>query len=170
MITHKKYVFLFCVAAGLLTAQKPWFEGNLKGLNRYHVAAAAIGLEHVYSEAELKTFVESKLIQYRVKVSQKEAYPRMKVYIETADITRDSIRQFLVEISVYDFSATVDQVIDQFNYTDFQKDFQVTKLYENQSIGFADPNQLKHAIEQVLIFETDRFLDQWRQDNPFKKF
>jgi hypothetical protein len=94
----------------------------------------------------------------------------MKVYIETADITRDSIRQFLVEISVYDFSATVDQVIDQFNYTDFQKDFQVTKLYENQSIGFADPNQLKHAIEQVLIFETDRFLDQWRQDNPFKKF
>jgi hypothetical protein len=75
-----------------------------------------------------------------------------------------------VELSVYDFSATVDQVIDQFNYTDFQKGFQVNKIYENQSIGSAAPDQLKHSIEQVIVFETDRFLNQWRQDNPFKKF
>ncbi len=170
MLTHRKYVFLFYILTGCLYAQKPWFEGNLKGLNRYHVEAHAVGIEHVYSEPELKTFIESKLMQDHVKVTQKEAYPRLKVYLETADVKRDSISQFLVEVSIYDFSATMDQVIEQFNYTDFQKDFQVTKLYENQSIGSAAPDKLKLAIEHVLIFETDRFLDQWRQDNPFKKF
>ncbi len=170
MLSAPKLISLFAVLAGLLSAQKPWFEGNLKGLHRYHVEAKAVGIDHLYSEAELKTFVESKLIQYHVKVSQKEAYPQIKLYIESAEVKRDSIGQFLVELSVFDFSATVDQVIEQFNFSDFQKDFQVSKLYENQSIGSSAPEELKHAIEQVIINETDRFLNQWRQDNPFKKF
>ena len=170
MITHRNCFYLFYIIVGCLYAQQPWVEGNLKGLNRYHIEASAIGLEHVISKAEIKTYVESKLIQYHVKVSQKEAYPRLQVYVEEAVVKGDSISQFLVELSVYDFSATVDQVIDQFNYTDFQNGFQVNKIYENQSIGSAAPDQLKHSIEQVIVFETDRFLNQWRQDNPFKKF
>lgn len=170
MVYSKKFIFLFAFLAGTMSAQKPWFEGNLKGLHRYHVTVKAVGIEHLYSEPELKTFVESKLIQYHVKVSQKDAFPRMSLYIETAEVKQDSISQFLVELSVYDFSATVDQVIEQFNFSDFQKDFQVSKLYENQSIGSSAPEELKHAIEQVIINETDRFLNQWRQDNPFKKF
>ena len=60
MLQTRKFISFFTLLAGILSAQKPWFEGNLKGLHRYHVKVKAVGIEHLYSEPELKTFVESK--------------------------------------------------------------------------------------------------------------
>lgn len=164
------YCISMAVLLGLASAQKPWYEGNLRGLDRFFVEAIAIGLESHITAAEIKTFVESKLIQHHVKVTQETAYPKLKIVLEASDLTQDSTRHFLVECSVFDFTATMDQYVDSYSYSDLAKEFQTTKVYENQSIGSAHVTNLKKALEQNIIHETERFLKHWHKDNPLKEF
>ena len=166
-------LLILVTAIALLTkvsAQKPWFEGNLKGLDRFHVEASATGLESHFTAEEVKTFVESKLIQHHLKVTREATYPKLKIVMEAGDLLQDSTRYFLVECSVFDFTATMDQYVDSYTYSDLAKEFQTTKVYENQSIGSTHDKNLKNVIEQFIIQETERFLKHWHKDNPFKQF
>ena len=174
MIQARNNTVSFIIVSTLFLTISPgqtrWHESNLKGLDQLKVEIIVDGLENAISSTWVESYVVAKLDQYKIWVNEKQPYPLLRVFIVGRPLEEVPGFYYTVEVSLFNYTLSIDNYIENFNDNKMTKDFSLAKIYEHQSIGYSIDRELKTHLESALFDHMDLFLDQWFQDNPRRRF
>ena len=164
------FIIVSISSLAISPGQTRWHESNLKGLDQLKVEIIIDGLENAISPTWVESYVITKLDQYKIWVKEDQPYPLLQVLIVGRSLDEVPGFYYTVEVSLFNYTLSIDNYIENFNDNKMTKDFSLAKIYEHQSIGYSIDRELKTHLESALFDHMDLFLDQWFQDNPRRRF
>ena len=167
---HKKIVvmaFLFFLT--LAVSQKPWYQGNLRGINDLAFELNIKGIKDDVWQKRVMSYVKLMLLEQDIQILD-SLIPKMVLDINIIDSRVDEVSSFLVQLCIYGYSISEEEYYKSLANSQITKNFLTTKLFSYEVVGQTDSEKLYKDIEKNINSSLNSFLNQWYNDNPKKQF
>ena len=160
----------FLLFINIIFCQDSWHDGNMNGLNLFHVNVVVDGLEGTLSSDWIKSKIIENLEEYKIQTTEETAYPLLRILLAGKSMVEVPGIYYTVEFSVIHHTVSVEEYSESFTYNEELQKFRTSKVYEHQSIGYSNNEYLKERVLTALDDHLNHFIGQWFADNPRRQF
>jgi len=162
-------IISFLLFFNIAFSQKPWFGGNLKGIENLILELNIKGVDDDTWEKRIYSLIKLRLLEHDLQIVD-GLMPKMVVDIHIIDSRVEKTSSHLVMLSIYGYSIREPDYYQSMSDKKITKHVMTSKVFGHEIMGQTSSKNLYRDVEISINKLISIMLDQWYKDNPMNQF